>query len=165
MSDRVKTQLFINGVATDASDGGTYDIFNPARPDELVGCAAAATPDDVETAMQAAHAAFPAWAALSYAERGDMLRKVAAAITEDMEEVERRAASTARSCSKPGLRFRALGTGLNRPQIMATGSPKTSCSVRLQTTRSLRANHAVLRHWLCHGTGLLPFSAQNFHRH
>lgn len=37
MSDRVKTQLFINGVATDASDGGTYDIFNPARPDELVG--------------------------------------------------------------------------------------------------------------------------------
>lgn len=100
MSDRVITQLFINGVATDASDGGTYDIFNPARPDELVGCAAAATPDDVETAMQAAHAAFPAWAALSYAERGDMLRKVAAAITQDMEEVERRAAIFTREHGK-----------------------------------------------------------------
>lgn len=100
MLDRVKTQLFINGVATDASDGGTYDIFNPARPDELVGCAAAATPDDVETAMQAAHAAFPAWAALSYAERGDMLRKVAAAITEDMEEVDRRAAIFTREHGK-----------------------------------------------------------------
>lgn len=91
MSDPIKTQLFINGASTDASDCGTYDVHNPARPNELVGCAAAATPEDVETAIQAAHAAFPAWAALSYAERGEMLRKVAAAITQDMEEVERRA--------------------------------------------------------------------------
>ena len=57
MSDSVRTQLFINGAAADASDGGTYDIRNPARPDELVGCAAAAAADDVETAMQAAHGA------------------------------------------------------------------------------------------------------------
>lgn len=91
MSELIETQLFIGGSARAASDGGTYDIFNPARPEELVGCAAAATLNDVETAMQAAHAAFPQWAALSYAERGDMLRKVASAITQDMEEVEARA--------------------------------------------------------------------------
>lgn len=91
MNEIVETQLYIDGAACPASDGGTYDIFNPARTSELVGRAAAGTPEDVERAMRAAHAAFPAWAALSYAERGEMLRKVAAAITEDMAEVEARA--------------------------------------------------------------------------
>lgn len=91
MTDIVQTQLFIDGAARPASDGGTYDIFNPARPSEMVGKAAAGTPDDVEMAVKAAHRAFPAWAALSYGERADMLRCVAAAITQDMEEVEARA--------------------------------------------------------------------------
>lgn len=91
MSDTVTTKLFINGKSLSASDGGTYDIYNPARPSELVGRAAAATPRDVEDAMHAAHAAFPSWAELSYSERGKYLRKVAAAITEDENEVETRA--------------------------------------------------------------------------
>lgn len=91
MTDLVETRLFIDGSARPASDNGTYDIFNPARPSELVGRAAAGTPEDVDVAVKAAHRAFPAWAALSYAERGDILRKVAAAITQDMEEVEARA--------------------------------------------------------------------------
>ena len=91
MTEVVETKLYIDGAVYAASDGGTYDIFNPARPFELVGRAAAGTPDDVERAMQAAHKAFPSWAALSYAERGAMLRKVAAAITEDMDEVDARA--------------------------------------------------------------------------
>lgn len=91
MTGIVETQLYIDGQACAASDGGTYDIFNPARPGELVGRAAAGTPEDVKRAIKAAHAAFRGWAALSYAERGAMLRKVAAAITEDMAEVERRA--------------------------------------------------------------------------
>ncbi|WP_424988128.1 aldehyde dehydrogenase family protein [Microbulbifer sp. S227A] len=91
MTETVETKLFIDGAACGTSDGGTYEIFNPARPAELVGRAAAGTPDDVERAVKAAHAAFPAWAALSYGERGALLRKVAAAITEDMQEVETRA--------------------------------------------------------------------------
>ncbi|MBR9862909.1 MAG: aldehyde dehydrogenase family protein [Rhodobacteraceae bacterium] len=91
MSAGIETQLFINGRSVPASDRGTYEIFNPARPTELVGRAAAGTPDDVEAAVTAAHRAFPAWAALGYGERGEMLRKVAAAITQDMEEVEERA--------------------------------------------------------------------------
>lgn len=91
MTDLARTQLYIDGGACPASDGGTYAIHNPARPSEIVGHAAAGTPADVDRAMRAAHAAFPAWAALSYGERGAMLRKVAAAITQDMAEVEARA--------------------------------------------------------------------------
>lgn len=91
MTELVDTLLYIDGAACPASDGGRYAVHNPARPSETVGHAAAGTPQDVERAMRAAHAAFPAWAALSYAERGALLRKVAAAITEDMAEVEARA--------------------------------------------------------------------------
>jgi acyl-CoA reductase-like NAD-dependent aldehyde dehydrogenase len=91
MTEPVQTQLYIDGAPCDAADGGTYAIHNPARPSELVGHAAAGTQDDVNRAMRAAHAAFPGWAALSYAERGAMLREVAAAITQDMAEVEARA--------------------------------------------------------------------------
>lgn len=87
----VETELFIGGEACPAADGATYDIFNPARPDELVGRAAAGTTEDVDRAMDAAHKAFPRWAALSYGERADMLRKVADAITRDPDEIERRA--------------------------------------------------------------------------
>lgn len=91
MTDPVQTLLYIDGAPCPASDGGAYAIHNPARPAEIVGHAAAGTPDDVERAMRAAHAAFPAWAALSYAERGAILRRVAAKITEDTAEVEARA--------------------------------------------------------------------------
>lgn len=87
----VETQLFINGDVRPASHGHSYEIFNLARPCELVRRAAAATPDDVETAMRGAHASFPAWSALNYSARAEMLRKVAAAITQDMDEVETRA--------------------------------------------------------------------------
>ena len=42
--DRViTTEIFVNGESRPASDGAVYDIFNPARPSELVGHAAAAT--------------------------------------------------------------------------------------------------------------------------
>jgi acyl-CoA reductase-like NAD-dependent aldehyde dehydrogenase len=91
MTEPVQTLLYIDGQACPASDGGVYDIHNPARPSELVGRAAAGTVQDVDRAMRAAHAAFPAWAALSYAQRGAALRRVAAAITEDMAEVDARA--------------------------------------------------------------------------
>ena len=86
----VTTELFVNGESRPASDRGTYEIFNPARPSELVGRAAAATEQDVEDAVQAAHAAFPKWSALSFAERVDMLRKVAQALTADEEDVKYR---------------------------------------------------------------------------
>lgn len=91
MTNLVEIQLFIDGAARPASDGGSYDIFNPARPSELVGRAAAGTPDDVEAAMQAAQRAYPGWAALSYAERAEALCRVAQIITQDAAEVEVRA--------------------------------------------------------------------------
>jgi len=86
----VKTELYINGEKRQAAGGGYYQLHNPACPDELVGEAARATPEDVDAACKAAHAAFPAWAALSCAERADYLRKIAAHLTADEAELNAR---------------------------------------------------------------------------
>ncbi|MBT6094034.1 MAG: aldehyde dehydrogenase family protein [Rhodospirillaceae bacterium] len=86
----VTTDLFINGDVRPAENGRVYDLYNPARPTELVGHAASASQADMESAVQAAHAAFPAWSALSHGERADKLRAVAAALTADEDDVAAR---------------------------------------------------------------------------
>ena len=88
--DTITTQLYINGEARRASDGGTYALHNPARPSELVGHVAAGTEKDAQDAVQAAHHAFPAWSALSYAERAAHLNRVADLLVGDPAEVEAR---------------------------------------------------------------------------
>lgn len=86
----VTTQLHIDGQARPAGDGGTYALYNPARPDVLVGHVAAGTREDADAAVKAAHRAFPAWAALSYGERAEMLNRVAGLLVADETEIETR---------------------------------------------------------------------------
>ena len=86
----VETRLVINGEWRPASGGRTYEIHNPARPSEVVGMAAAASPDDVDAAMLAAQAAFPAWSSLSYQERGAYLTKINEAVVADADELQDR---------------------------------------------------------------------------
>ena len=86
----ITTELYINGDSRPAAQGGLYEIHNPARPTELVGKAAEATARDVDDAVRAAHAAFPAWARQSHAERADHLRRVADALAADSEDVDYR---------------------------------------------------------------------------
>ena len=79
----VRTELYIDGEDREPAGDKYYQLHNPARPDEFVGEAASASPGDVDAACKAAHAAFPAWAALTYAERADYLTKIAAHLTAD----------------------------------------------------------------------------------
>lgn len=87
----VETHLFVNGEARPATGNRRYALHNPARPEELVGHAAAGSPEDVDAAVRAAHAAYPSWAALSYAERADHLTRIADALTADAEDLAARA--------------------------------------------------------------------------
>ncbi len=84
----VETQLYIAGESRPASAKDTYALHNPARPEELVGYAASATADDVDSAVKAAHEAFPAWAALSYQERAAYLNKIADFLVADEADVK-----------------------------------------------------------------------------
>ncbi len=84
----IETKLYIGGVSQSASEGEIYPLYNPARPDELVGNAAKANCSDVDLAVNAAHKAFPGWAALTYQERADYLNKIADFLVADEEDVK-----------------------------------------------------------------------------
>ncbi|MEL7345461.1 MAG: aldehyde dehydrogenase family protein [Pseudomonadota bacterium] len=90
MDQVITTDIVINGHARPASNGKTYPLYNPARPTELVGHAAAATKDDMNAAVEAAHGAFPDWAALGYAERINIMREIAKALAADEEDIKYR---------------------------------------------------------------------------
>jgi len=88
--NETRTELFIGGEVRPPVNADYYKLHNPARPEEVVGEAASASPADVDAACKAAHAAFPAWAALSYTERADYLRKIADYLVADKEDLDYR---------------------------------------------------------------------------
>lgn len=70
------------GGAWHAPKAGVYeDTINPTY-NEAITAAPVADADDVDAAVKAAHAAFPAWAATPPIERGRYLRKAAAVLRE-----------------------------------------------------------------------------------
>ncbi len=76
--------LYINGQFVPASDGGTFATKSPATGQHLAYCAEA-TREDVDAAVQAAWAAFPAWKAVDPIARADILNKIADRIDENAE--------------------------------------------------------------------------------
>src|SRR5689334_11607074 len=67
-------QLLIDGHWRDAASGATHDVVN-SYTREAVTTQAAAGAADVDAAVSAAAAVFPAWSALPGAERGALLSK------------------------------------------------------------------------------------------
>lgn len=82
----MQTQLFINGQFVPALKGGQIEVLSPSDG-SLITCIAAAEAEDVDVAVAAAKRAFPAWAALSGADRGRLLLKLADAIEANAEEL------------------------------------------------------------------------------
>ena len=76
--------LYIGGKWVPASDGRTFETKNPATGEVLSVCAEA-TKDDVDAAVQAAWAAFPAWRDMQTAERAAILEKIADVIDENAD--------------------------------------------------------------------------------
>ncbi len=70
----VSTDLWINGQWRPASDGGRFDVEDPATEQTIVSVASA-TVDDCLGAVDAAQKAFGPWAAKSPRERGEILRR------------------------------------------------------------------------------------------
>ncbi len=83
-----KNQLYINGQWQDASDGGTFDVLNPADETVLTSVASG-TVEDALACLDAAEAAFGPWAAKSPRERGEVLRKAYDLFMEQIDEIAR----------------------------------------------------------------------------
>ncbi len=84
----LQTQLFIDNEFVDAAEGGTIPVLNPH--DNATICEVAeARASDVDAAVAAAQRAFPTWAGMAAAERGNLLLKLADAIEAEAETFQR----------------------------------------------------------------------------
>ena len=79
-----KYELYINGQWVAPSGGKYFTTTNPATGEKLAECAEA-TKEDVDAAVQAAWAAFPAWRDLEPDKRAAILLKIADIIDENKE--------------------------------------------------------------------------------
>lgn len=84
---KVPTQLFINGKFVSAENDKLLDIFNPTT-EELLCKVAVASKNDVDNAVQAAHAAFNGpWSLMSARQRGQLMFKLADLMEQHKEEL------------------------------------------------------------------------------
>lgn len=89
------TDNWIANTWVPARSGATDDIINPATG-EVIGAVASSDAADVDAAVAAAQAAFPAWAARTPRERSEILHRVADVISDNIEEL------SALECSNVG---------------------------------------------------------------
>src|ERR1700733_2616656 len=84
---RFPTQLFVNGQVRNSSDGRTIPVINPATEEALCEVAAA-TLDDVTTAVQGAQKAFESgWRDLAPGKRADIMYQIVRVLREHQEEL------------------------------------------------------------------------------
>lgn len=79
-------KLFIANEFVDAASGETFDVIDPATG-ETFASAAAGDAKDIDRAVEAARAAFPAWAATPPAARADVLFRLAGLIEANAQRI------------------------------------------------------------------------------
>ena len=78
---RIEDRLFINGEFVPSKSGKKFDVFNPTT-EKLCASVYEAGPEDVDIAVAAAKAAFPAWSDLGAADRAGYIEKLAQKVSE-----------------------------------------------------------------------------------
>jgi betaine-aldehyde dehydrogenase len=84
----VRTQLFIDGQFVDSADGETLATVNP-HDGSVIAEVSMAGKADIDRAVGAARAAFPAWSAMSAGDRGKLLLRLADKIEANAEQLAR----------------------------------------------------------------------------
>jgi aldehyde dehydrogenase len=77
---------FINGQFVAPVEGQYFDVISPINGKVFTQAARSGAPD-IELALDAAHAAFPKWAATSAGERANILLKIADRIEQNLEKL------------------------------------------------------------------------------
>ncbi len=81
-------RLYINGQWRAASDGGSFDVLNPAD-ETVLATVASGTVDDAMACLNAADAAFADWRARSPRARGEVLRRTYELLIERTDDIAR----------------------------------------------------------------------------
>lgn len=88
----MESKNWVNGEWT-VPAGGELPVQNPSNTAEQVGVIHLSTTEDVDAAAEAARKAAPGWAGLTGAQRGEVLRKMAAQLEARREEISQLASS------------------------------------------------------------------------
>ena len=80
--------MLIDGKWTDSTSKQRFPVINPATG-ELVAEAPLGGREDAIRALKAAHAAFPAWAALSFEKRAELLHRAAQLLRQKRDDIAR----------------------------------------------------------------------------
>ena len=83
----VRGYNIVNGQLTTASDGSTFTSTNPARLADCLGAFPQSTREDVHAALDAAHAAFPGWAATPAPTRGQIIGNMGRLLMEHKDDL------------------------------------------------------------------------------
>jgi 1-pyrroline dehydrogenase len=97
MATVTANKIFVGGKWTDAAEGGTMDVINPATG-ETIAEVPACTAADVDAAVEAAGAALPEWLDSTPAERAELLLNLADVVDANADEL---AAIESRNVGKP----------------------------------------------------------------
>jgi aldehyde dehydrogenase (NAD+) len=82
----VRDKIYINGSWVPSTGSGTLEVID-STTEEVLATIPEGTPEDVDKAVQAAAAAFPAWSATSREERAKMLIRIGEALAARTEEI------------------------------------------------------------------------------
>src|SRR5881296_215310 len=83
----VREKMFIGGDWVESVDGRTFDVETPAKRGQVIAQVPRGGAADVDRAVRAAQAAFPAWRAMPPRERGRLLLRIADAVDAETEEL------------------------------------------------------------------------------
>ena len=82
----LRTELFIDGIWQQATNGATFPVENPAT-NEIIAHVADGGPDDADRAIQAAGRAQTAWAKSTPRQRADILRRAFELVVESTDRL------------------------------------------------------------------------------
>ena len=106
---QVRDKIYIDGAWVPSTGAQTLSVIN-ASTEEVMGTIPEGTPEDVEKAVAAAKAAFPAWAATPREERGKYIQRIAEGLGARMGEIAQVVAGE-------------LGMPLNMAMLIQAGLP------------------------------------------
>jgi acyl-CoA reductase-like NAD-dependent aldehyde dehydrogenase len=85
--ERIKN--YINGTWVDSKSGETFQSFNPANKDEVIGVVSRSGPEDVDHAVKAAREAYEGWRLTPAPRRGEILFRAAELLIKNKEALGR----------------------------------------------------------------------------
>jgi acyl-CoA reductase-like NAD-dependent aldehyde dehydrogenase len=85
----LREKMLIGGEWVDSADGRTFDVETPAKRGSVIGQVPRAGAEDVDRAVKAAAAAFPAWRSVAPRDRGRILARIADDVEAAIEDLAR----------------------------------------------------------------------------